>query len=347
MRFRSLLVEDASWIGEAENDPEVAKYYISVYPRTEHEARELVKKQLQDSKAKHLVAEVEGQPAGCVTVEPLTGRSRHIASLGIFVRRKHWGKGVGSALMDEAITLAKTLGCRKLMLGTTEGNERAINLYKKFGFQVETYIDEEAYVDGSWRRSYVMGLELAPCEPRISEPLAYSKLPCNSLPKDSGANIIVRQLMDGDLEEVNKLQNCPESTKSSRRIPPTTKEETKKWYEELRSMGGEFCLACFADNRLHGYLRYVARPLPYCNLGFREMIVDVNGMPRRAADSLVAAVKGFRERYGYRRAFAYMPQTSTMILSVLNDHGFKYSGAMKAYYLIDGRYVDVASYEYP
>jgi len=348
LKFRSLLVEDACWIAEVENDSEVAKYYISVYPRTEHEIRESVKKWLEDGREKHLVAELDGEPAGCASVGPSTGRSRHVAWLGIFVRHKHWGKGVGSALMDEAVTLAKGLGCRKLMLGTTEGNDRAINLYKKFGFETETYVNEEAYVNGSWRKSYIMGLELAPCEPKISGSLSdSSKMPRRSFLEKSVADIVVRQLMDGDLEEVHRLQSCPESTKSSRRIPPVTKEETKKWYEALKSMSGRHCLACFENNKLLGYLRFVARPLPFSNLNIEEMIVDVNERPEEATAALITAIKDFKDRYGYRRIFGYIPQTSTAIVKALKNHGFKTNGAMKSYYFIDGYYVDIASYEYP
>lgn len=346
LKFRSLSVEDADWIAEVENDPETAKYYISVYPRTEHEIREFVKKWLEDDREKQLVAELDGESAGCVSVGPSTGRSRHVAWLGIFVRRKHWGKGVGSALMEEAVKLARGLGCRRLVLGTTEGNDRAMNLYKKFGFEIETHVSEEAYVDGCWRKSYIMGLELAPCEPKISESLADSKMPFRSFPEKSGANVVVKQLMDGDLEEIHRLQNCPESTKSSRRIPPITKEETKKWYEALKSMSGRHCLACFENDKLLGYLRFVARPLPYSNLNIEETIVDVNERPEEAADALITAIKGFKERCGYRRIFCYIPQTSTAIVKALENHGFKTNGAMKSYYFTDGYYVDVSSYEY-
>ena len=59
----------------------------------------------------------------------------------------------------------------------------------------------------------------------------------------------VRQLMDDDLDELNRLQNCPESTKSSSRIPPIPKEKTKQWYESLNVDRGKFCLACFEGKK--------------------------------------------------------------------------------------------------
>jgi len=343
------LIQDVDWIVEVENDSEAAKYLISVYPLTEHEIKETVKKLLEDDKGKFIVAELDDEPAGCVSVGPSSGRSRHIGWLGIYVRRKHWGKGVGSALMEEAIKLAKQLGCRKLMLGTTEGNERAIRLYKKFGFEVEAYENEEAYVEGSWRKGYILGLELAQCEPKIDLSMLDS---CSSTLEESSsqtqnAKINVRQLIDRDLDEVNRLQNCPESTKSTKRVPPITKEETKRWYEELKSREGRHCLASFEDDQLLGYLQFRAGHLPFPNLIFEEMIVDVNKKPSKVADALILAIKSFKERYGYRRIFSYIPETSASIISALKHHSFKNTGVMKNYYFIDGYYVNVALYGYP
>jgi len=233
------------------------------------------------------------------------------------------------------------------MLTTTEGNERAIGLYRKFGFEVEAYMSEYVWVDGSWRKEYIMGLELAPCEPKISESmLPQYRKPCSPI-KPAKRDIVVRQLMDRDLDEVYRLQNCPQSTKSSCRVPPVPKEETKRWYEELKSREGKYCLACFEDERLLGYLRFRAGQPPSPCLVFEEIIVDAVRRPREVADTLIEAIKGFKERYGYRRIFAHIPQTSGAVVGKLEHYGFKKTGAMKCYAFIDRYYVDIEVYEYP
>jgi len=343
LKFRNLQASDIDWLAEDANDPEAAKYAVSIYPETEHEINEYLRKELEEGKSKNIVAELDGEPAGNVAVWTLTGRNRHIAWLGIGVRRKHWGKGVGSALMQEAVSLAKELGCRKLMLGTTEGNERAIRLYRKFGFEVEAYEDDEVYVDDSWRKNYIMGLELAPCEPKLPQPGTSGA----EIPTASSVDVQVRHFVTRDVDEINRLQNCPESTKSTDKIPPITKEESKKWYEELKTMEGKHCLACFREHRLLGYLKFRAGRLPFPSLKFEEMIVDLNEMPNEAADALLVSVKSFKERYGYRRIFAYVAETALPIVSALEHHGFKKAGAMKDYYFIDGYYVNSAVYGYP
>jgi RimJ/RimL family protein N-acetyltransferase len=346
LEFRGLLIEDAEWIAEAENDEEAAKYW-EAFPRTEHEFKQQIRKVLKEGRVQTIIAELNGKPVGRAEVGPETGRCSHVAELGIFVKRKHWGKGIGSALMREAIKLARQLRFRKLALTTTEGNERAIRLYKKFGFEIEAYMSEYVYVDGSWRKEYIMGLELAPCEPKLNQ-LTYVQFfePYSSIELQT-QSLKVRQLMDRDLDEVNRLQNCPKSTKSSSKVPPVSKEETKRWYEELKSREGKYCLACFENGQLLGYLRFKAGRHPSPNLQFEEIIVDVNKKPRETSNALIQAIKEFKERYGYRKIFAAIPQMSTAIIDVLKRHGFKNGGAIKCYYLIDNHYVDVAVYSYP
>jgi len=345
LKFRGLLMKDAGWITECWNDPEFARYW-EPYPRTEHEVKEFFKKALEVYREKYIIAEFDGEPVGSVCLGPETGRCQHIAELGLFVKREFWGKGVGSALMREAIRLAKQLGIRKIVLDTTEGNERAIKLYKKFGFENEAYQTDRLYVDSSWGKYYFMGLQLAPCEPKISPAKTTQPLKPNASFQKTD-NVKVRQLMDHDLEELNRLQTCSESTKSNNRVPPVTREKTRRWYEKLDSFEGNHCFACFQNGTLLGYLRFRASRPPSPNLLLKEIIVDVNRRPAEAADALIAAIKGFRERYGYHRVFAQIPQTSTIIKTTLKNHGFKNTGAIQSRYFIDGYYVDMMFYEHP
>ena len=348
LKYRGLAVEDKDWLTEVVNDPEAAEYALSVYPRTEHEVEEFVKKDIEDVETRHVVAELDGEPAGSADFWwRNVGRDRHVAWLGLFVRRKYWGKGVGSGLMIEVIRIAKELGFRRLVLGVFEGNERALRLYKKFGFEDEACEHEEVFIDGSWRKSYIMGLDLAPCEP-MYEPALVSQN--RGHPKTRVTHIKefdIRHLGSRDLAEVNRLQNCLESTKSSYRVPPVSKEETKRWYERINSEQRKYCLACFKDNRLLGYLHFMAHILPFANLRFEEIVVDANGEPCEAAESLVAAIKSFRERYWYRRIFATIPETGASITAALEHNDFMKAGAVSSYYYIYGSYVDMAVYEYP
>ena len=48
----------------------------------------------------------------------------------------HPGVRTGQALMDAAVAEARGMGCKRMLLGTNDGNERAIAFYQRNGFQV-------------------------------------------------------------------------------------------------------------------------------------------------------------------------------------------------------------------
>ncbi len=48
----------------------------------------------------------------------------------------HPGVRTGQALMDAAVEQARAMGCGRVLLGTNDGNERAIAFYQRNGFKV-------------------------------------------------------------------------------------------------------------------------------------------------------------------------------------------------------------------
>jgi diaminopimelate decarboxylase len=60
--------------------------------------------------------------------------TRHVATLGIAVAATHRGRGIGSALMAEALRWAHSVGVEKVLLSVYPHNTAAIALYRKFGF---------------------------------------------------------------------------------------------------------------------------------------------------------------------------------------------------------------------
>ena len=63
-------------------------------------------------------------------------RMHHRANIGIAICKEYWGLGIGNHMFSELIRIAKEEGIKQLELEVIEGNERAIHLYKKFGFYV-------------------------------------------------------------------------------------------------------------------------------------------------------------------------------------------------------------------
>jgi putative acetyltransferase len=85
------------------------------------------------------VAETDEKVVGMIGLHIYkSARQRHIASLGMTVRTEYQGKGVGKELMENILDLADNwLMLVRIELDVTEDNERAIRLYRSFGFEVE------------------------------------------------------------------------------------------------------------------------------------------------------------------------------------------------------------------
>lgn len=82
---------------------------------------------------------------------------KHRATLGISLRSSYWGLGIGSFLMDEMITIAKTFGAERLELEVIEGNTRAMHLYHKKGFTIMSEVKDAIKLsDGTYLSEYTM-----------------------------------------------------------------------------------------------------------------------------------------------------------------------------------------------
>jgi L-phenylalanine/L-methionine N-acetyltransferase len=96
-----------------------------------------------------LVAVADDRIIGSLSIARETGPiTRHVSSLGMSVDREWRGRGIGSALLAEAFRWARWAGVEKVTLTVYPGNERALALYRKFGF------DEEGRLTGHSKKSY-------------------------------------------------------------------------------------------------------------------------------------------------------------------------------------------------
>ena len=65
--------------------------------------------------------------------------SRHVADLGLMVAASHRRQGVGTMLLEQAVSWARAARVRKLELHVFPWNEPALALYESFGFEREGY----------------------------------------------------------------------------------------------------------------------------------------------------------------------------------------------------------------
>lgn len=116
-----------------------------------------------DDSAFKLVAidEGSGEMVGfCELVTyPQWPRHRHVGEVNLLIVRDGWEKqGVGRAMMTAMIDLADNwLNLRRLGLFVFTGNERAVRLYRSFGFEIEGTMPDFTFTEGDYMDAHMMG----------------------------------------------------------------------------------------------------------------------------------------------------------------------------------------------
>ena len=99
-----------------------------------------------------IVAEVGGVVAGWASLNRFNPREAydHVADFSVYVERSWRGKGLGTALLERLIDLARTIGYHKMVLAAFSSNEAGASLYRKAGFTRVGVYREHGQLDGRW-----------------------------------------------------------------------------------------------------------------------------------------------------------------------------------------------------
>lgn len=136
-------------------DREPGEGYLS-----EEDFKQIIEK---DSGAKRhifLVAEHDNRLIGFARCEGNSlRRFSHKAEFGICISKRYWGKGIGKALLERLLLWADTEAkIEKVCLTVVEDNEKAIEMYKRFGFKKEgVLIKDRKHKDGNYHNTVIMG----------------------------------------------------------------------------------------------------------------------------------------------------------------------------------------------
>jgi RimJ/RimL family protein N-acetyltransferase len=73
--------------------------------------------------------------------------------------KEYWNNGFGTDAMKALVHyLFYTMNVNRIQLDTWSGNERAIRSYEKLGFVVEGRLRNDAFIDGKYYDTMIMGL---------------------------------------------------------------------------------------------------------------------------------------------------------------------------------------------
>jgi RimJ/RimL family protein N-acetyltransferase len=88
--------------------------------------------------------------------------SSHVADLGLMVAAGHRRRGIGRALLEQAVAWAREAGISKLELHVFPHNTPALALYESFGFTREGYRRRHYRRGGEYVDAVLMALEVVP-----------------------------------------------------------------------------------------------------------------------------------------------------------------------------------------
>ena len=168
---RRARVDDAEAFARIMGDPGVYPGLMQMPFASEEAQRARLAESLAPGKADVLlVAERGGEVVGSCGMHPAgtSPRRRHVMTLGISVRADAQGQGVGSALMQAMCDLAdRWIGLLRLELTVYVDNERAIALYRRFGFETEGRLRGYVLRDGAYVDAFAMA-RVHPAPPAIA-----------------------------------------------------------------------------------------------------------------------------------------------------------------------------------
>jgi phosphinothricin acetyltransferase len=99
-----------------------------------------------------VVAATGGQVVGWGSLNAFNPRPAYdnVVDLSVYVERDWRGRGVGRALLQHLLPLARTLGYHKMVLATFPYNEAGVALYRKMGFSPVGVYREQGRLDRRW-----------------------------------------------------------------------------------------------------------------------------------------------------------------------------------------------------
>ena len=130
---------------------------------TVEKEREYLKSFTDSDKQLYLVAEENNEIVGTAVFSGFSkARLSHRAEISISVKKSMWGNHIGTRFMERIIDFAKNTAHTEIIsLEVRSDNERAISLYRRFGFEKIGTFDGYMKVNGKDVSCDIMRLNLS------------------------------------------------------------------------------------------------------------------------------------------------------------------------------------------
>lgn len=154
--IRNVHINDFTDISKIRKMPGVIEYILTL----DNESPEKIKnkiKAIQDANEIWKVVEINGAVIAVAILNKLSGKRSHCANITIMVNPNFHSIGIGSALMDKLLEYSNNiLKVKKVELSVFSNNNKAIKLYKKYGFSVEGIKRQAVFVNNEFKDEIFM-----------------------------------------------------------------------------------------------------------------------------------------------------------------------------------------------
>lgn len=129
---------------------------------TLREEQAFLKRQLTSPGRLMLAGFVEGRLMGLGGIGPAAANRKcsHRAELGLSVRCRWWGQGLGRTLVDRLCREAGNMGYARVELSVMEDNVRAVTLYERLGFERFGLLPDAYRTEGDSQAAILMSKAL-------------------------------------------------------------------------------------------------------------------------------------------------------------------------------------------
>lgn len=159
VKLRALIEDDIERLRNWRNMPELFLYHFSPFPISQMEQKHWFETYTSGGRQTVFIIETEKElPIGYTLIKDLDHKNQ-CAEVGLYLSPEFQEQGYGK---DAFHTLMKfcfhQLNLHRLMLEVFEFNERAVQMYKKLGFQVEGTLRDAYFCENKFHNILIMSI---------------------------------------------------------------------------------------------------------------------------------------------------------------------------------------------
>lgn len=155
--IRNVRISDFLAISKIRKMPGVIEYILAL----ENESPEKIKNKIQNIKNSNemwSIVENNGIVIAVAILHKLSGKRAHCATISIMVNPNFHSMGIGSILMNRLLEYSNNIfKIKKIELSVFSNNEKAIGLYKKYGFFIEGVKQQSVFIKDKFVDEIFMG----------------------------------------------------------------------------------------------------------------------------------------------------------------------------------------------